>query len=300
MNIQTPFISIITPSYNMLEYLKRCRASIADQGVDVEHIIIDGSSCDGTPVWLSGQSDIISVSEKDGGMYEAINKGLTRAKGNVLAYLNCDEQYLPGTLKAVSDYFRDHPNIDVLFGDMILVNPDGSLIAYRKAFKPRLHYVLASYLYVYTCTMFFRRKIVDDGIFFDESLKGISDLDFVIKLIRRGYTCAHIPQYLSAFTITGNNLCIGNEQFNEEKRAYDRRLPLLSRLLKHPFNVMRLVEKCLHGAYFQKMPLIYSLFCDDDLKRRKEFVVAKASYSAKRMTTASGKTLSVEGCRPEL
>jgi glycosyltransferase involved in cell wall biosynthesis len=96
-------ISIVTPSYNMLDYLKRCHASIADQEkVSFEHLVIDGASKDGTPEWLRENPDIVSLSEPDNGMYDAINKGFRLAKGRILAYLNCDEQYLPGTLKYVN------------------------------------------------------------------------------------------------------------------------------------------------------------------------------------------------------
>ena len=131
-------ISIITPSYNMLPYLKCCAASIADQkGVCVDHIVIDANSIDGTQEWLAGQSKIRFISELDNGMYDAINKGLKYAKGDILAYLNCDEQYLPGTLAFVMEYFVSHPDVDVLFGDFLVVNSDGSLVSYRKAFQPR-------------------------------------------------------------------------------------------------------------------------------------------------------------------
>ncbi len=280
-------ISVITPSYNMLGYLKRCVASVADQtGAAFEHIVVDGASQDGTAAWVATNRNLKSINEPDNGMYEAINKGLKMANGEILAYLNCDEQYLPGTLSAVCEYFKKHPDVDVLFGDMLLVQPDGSLIAYRKAFKPRLGYILSSYLYVYTCTMFFRRRIVDDGHFFKENLKGIGDLEFVSRLIRHGYRCAHLKRYLSVFTITGQNLCINNQSFSEEKRNFDQSQPAWTRVLKYPLNVLRLIEKVLRGAYFQKMPLVYALYDDNDLTRRKQIRVVQASYSVKGIMTA--------------
>jgi len=82
-------ISVITPSYNMLPYLRRCAASVADQeGGKFEHIVIDGGSTDGSGEWLAKQGHIRSISEKDNGMYDAINKGLKQANGNILAYIN--------------------------------------------------------------------------------------------------------------------------------------------------------------------------------------------------------------------
>ena len=80
--IRLPDFSIITPSYNMLSYLRRCCASVADQeGVAFEHIVVDGGSIDGTGDWLKENQHLRSVSEKDDGMYDAINKGLLMSQG---------------------------------------------------------------------------------------------------------------------------------------------------------------------------------------------------------------------------
>ena len=134
-------ISIITPSYNMLDYLKRCRASVADQsGVEVEHIVADGGSTDGTVDWLATQGESMRVGEKadsdlipfrffsgkDGGMYDALNKGFDSASGDVVAWLNCDEQYLEGTLALVAERFKSDPGLGLVFGGALLVSPGGA------------------------------------------------------------------------------------------------------------------------------------------------------------------------------
>jgi len=93
-------ISVITPSYRNSERLKLCVASVADQeGVEVEHIVQDAGSDDGTLDWLLADRRVKACVEKDEGMYDAINRGLRKATGEIFAYLNCDEQYLPGALK---------------------------------------------------------------------------------------------------------------------------------------------------------------------------------------------------------
>jgi len=97
--------SIITPSYRNSAWLKLCIASVADQQVEVEHIIQDAGSDDGTLDWLLQDKRVRAFVEKDQGMYDGINRGLRRAGGDILAYLNCDEQYLPGALRAVRDFF---------------------------------------------------------------------------------------------------------------------------------------------------------------------------------------------------
>src|SRR5574339_629315 len=114
--------SVITPSFQNSTWLKLCVASVADQGVAVEHIVQDAGSTDGTLDWLQTDPRVRLFVERDSGMYDAINRGLQRASGDVLAYLNCDEQYLPGALQSVTEFFVSHPSVDVVFGDFVVVN----------------------------------------------------------------------------------------------------------------------------------------------------------------------------------
>src|ERR1700758_4755369 len=97
--------SIITPSFLGRQWLPLCIASVADQQrVEVEHIVQDSCSGDGTEELLRNYSSVREYIEKAEGMYDAVNRGFDRATGDILAYLNCDEQYLPGALKAVHEY----------------------------------------------------------------------------------------------------------------------------------------------------------------------------------------------------
>lgn len=111
-------------------------AGVLVSGATYEHLVMDGGSTDGTPCWLAERSEIGSVLERDAGMYDAVNKGFRRAHSALVSHLNCDEQYLPGALAFVRDYFGRHPEVDVLFGDALIIRPDGSLIAFRKGFAP--------------------------------------------------------------------------------------------------------------------------------------------------------------------
>jgi glycosyltransferase involved in cell wall biosynthesis len=273
-------ISIITPSYNMLEYLKRCAVSIADQeGEGFEHIVVDGASTDGTWEWLQQTSylHMRSISEQDNGIYDAINKGFKLAKGNILAYLNCDEQYLPGTLGFVKDYFERHPHVDIIFGDLLLIRPDGSLVAFRKGYQPRWFYIITSHLYVLSCTMFFRRKIMENGFFFDTRFQTTGDADFVVRVLRRGYRARHVKRYMAAFTMTGKNLSNVETGIREQKQLRNS-APLYLRAMRLPVNALRFAEKFLSGAYFQKKPLEYSVYVQGEAEERKLFSVNNASF----------------------
>ena len=124
--------SIITPSFRNSDWLKLCIASVADQqGVELEHIVQDSCSDDGTQDWLPRDPRVKAFIEKDGGMYDAVNRGYRRATGDILAYLNCDEQYLPGALKAVHDFFEAHPQIEVALAGSIVTDGDGKYICHR-------------------------------------------------------------------------------------------------------------------------------------------------------------------------
>lgn len=270
--------SIITPSYNMLSYLKCASASISDQeGVDFEHLVMDGGSSDGTAAWLRENPGIIGISEKDHGMYDAVNKGLKRARGDIISYLNCDEQYLPGTLAFVHDYFKSHPAVDIVFGNTLLVAPDGKLIAYRKGYRVNYAFIAVSHLYVLTCTMFFRRRIIDQGYFFNDKLRAVADMDFVLKLLKAGFTVRHLSRYLSTFTYTGDNLSV-SDTAKQETRQLNKNIPIYLKLLKYPLNITRLATKYLSGAYCEKYPLIYEIYDLEDLTKRKHFEAATANH----------------------
>lgn len=273
-----PCFSIVTPSLNMLPYLKNCVKSVEDQEqVECEHIVIDGISQDGTVEWLEKKRSIKYVSESDQGMYDALNKGFLRSNGQILAHLNCDEQYLPGTLEWIKSYFESHEEIDVLFGDALLIRPDGSLIAFRKGCRPRWSFILSSYLYVLTCTMFLRRRVIDDGNLLNPNFKFQGDAEFVVRLLRSGYNIRHVRKYISAFTMTGKNLSRNIHAPNERELLLSH-FPEFSRQWAWLLNMARLVEKFVSGAYFQSMPLSYSVYSCRNSSGRESFSVKKASF----------------------
>ena len=272
-----PFFSIITPSFNALNYLPLCRASVRDQNIDLEHLVIDGKSTDETVSWLKQEPDLIWTSEKDQGMYDAINKGLKRARGEIISYLNADEQYLPHTLHEVSSFFNKHPETDILFGSMLLIRPNGDLIAYRKAYPPLWSLILTSHLYVFSCAMFFRRKIIDHGFFFNPSLRDTGDWDFVLRILKAGYRAQITQKYLAAFTWTGHNMSAG-ENAKREIIQIHQSMPWWMKKTKPLFNAYRFGLKVKHRCYIEKKPLTYSIYTHKDLTQRTLFSEANPRF----------------------
>lgn len=121
-----PKISIVTPSYNQAAYIRDTIDSVLSQEYpDLEYFVIDGGSTDGTVEILKSYGKKLKwVSEKDKGQTDAINKGLRQASGEVLAYLNSDDIYLPGALKKVGEYYAK-TKADWITGDCLTIDEKG-------------------------------------------------------------------------------------------------------------------------------------------------------------------------------
>src|SRR5450432_2378309 len=166
--------SIITPSFRNSDWLKLCIASVADQkGVELEHIVQDSCSDDGTQDWLPHDQRVKAFIEKDAGMYDAVNRGYRRATGDILAYLNCDEQYLPGALAAVRDFFEKNPNVEVAFAGTIVTDGDGKYLCHRHSLLPHPRYAWLRFS-VLTSSTFIRRRVFHErGLCFDPTWRVI-------------------------------------------------------------------------------------------------------------------------------
>lgn len=122
-----PRITVVTPSFNQAQFIERTITSILDQGYpNLEYFVVDGGSTDGTVEILRKYEKHLAgwVSEKDRGQTHAINKGFARATGEVHAYLNSDDWYLPGALSAVGAHFAAHPETGLLHGRCVRTEED--------------------------------------------------------------------------------------------------------------------------------------------------------------------------------
>jgi glycosyltransferase involved in cell wall biosynthesis len=269
--------SIVTPSRNNSDWLKLCVASVADQGVELEHLVQDGASTDGTAEWLLRDPRVDAVSERDRSMYDGINKGLARASGEVIAYLNCDEQYLPGALRAVEEYFARNPKVDIVFGDAVVVEADGSFICYRRTVTPhRLHTWVNGNLSIFTCATFFRRSLLDRGLTFNPDVKMVGDTEWLLRVIESGARMGLLRQYTSAFTMTGRNIGF-TQQARREHEAFYGSAPLWARTLRKPIIYHHWLRRLASGAYSQG-PFSYSIYTKRTPARRSEFLVTEPTF----------------------
>ena len=262
----TARFSIITAARGTSQPLQRCLASVGDQcDAPVEHIVVykEQSPAEAT---LAGSHRILVQAPQAVGLYGALNQGLDAAQGELLAWLNDDEQYLPGTLTFVRHYFDEHPDVDMVFGDFLVVDEGGRLRAFRKGCAPRWPYILSAHLYVFSCALFFRRRVWESGLRFAAAFQSAGDMDFVARALRAGFRAAHVPRYFSTFTWTGDNMSSSAAARSEERRIRGA-APAWVRWLRGPLNLARLLEKAGSGAYRQVWPLTYELYLDDLTRR---------------------------------
>ena len=232
---------------------------------------------DGTLEWLASDRRVRAFVEKDSGMYNAVNRGLRRSSGEILAYLNCDEQYLPGALSAVSDYFEVHPRVDVLFGDCVVVDGTGNFLCYRKVQLPTKAHTMVAHLPTFTCSMFFRRRVVfERQFFFDPKWHDLGDADWVVRLLDANVPMGNSRRFFAAFADTGSNMNLSANARRERQVMFDS-APWWARRLKFILVCRHRLRRAAGGIYFQK-PFDYALYTTSSLERRAVHHVAAPTF----------------------
>jgi glycosyltransferase involved in cell wall biosynthesis len=251
--------SIVTPSFRNSDWLKLCIASVADQqGVEVEHIVQDSCSDDGTQDWLPDDKRVKAVIEKDKGMYDAVNRGYKRATGDILAYLNCDEQYLPGGLKAVHDFFEENPQMEVALAGTIIVDGAGKYICHRHLMVPLPLHVWYRFP-VLTSSIFIRRKVISErGIFFDARWKDLGDFHWMLTLMKHKVPMAVCASFVAAFADTGENMNLKPNAIRE-KFDTDKMIPSMAKALK-PVSILHHRLRRLIAGHFHLKPTKYQIY----------------------------------------
>ena len=203
----------------------------------------------------------------DVGMYDAINKGLRRATGDICSYLNCDEQLLAGALATVGEYLAKHTEMDVAFGDTIVVGREGEAICYWRPYVPTLAHLAGATLNTLSCSMFFRRSVVEAGHFFEIQWQVAGDQQWICGLLKKKRRMTCLPHPLAAFTFLGSNLG-ASEKAREEFKLISQVDGGLARFFRRGMHGLR---KILSGAYTLR-EMTYSIFVLSDPTRRRRFV----------------------------
>ncbi len=248
-----PKITIITPSYNQGRFIQETIDSVLHQNYpNLEYWVIDGGSTDGTVDILHSYGKKINwISEKDNGQTDAINKGLARATGEIIAYLNSDDVYLPNTLNTVAEYMLNNPTAQWLTGDYFIIDEYGKKIqSFVARYKRLLRSVLSLDLLlimnpIIQPSTFWRTGLQQKIGLFDDKLRYCMDYDYWIRASK--YAPVHVLlHHFSLFRIHRNSKggAQYSKQFTEEYDVASMHTRNLFVLLAH-----KLHAACIVGAY---------------------------------------------------
>jgi glycosyltransferase involved in cell wall biosynthesis len=179
-------ISIVIPSFNQGIFLQETIESILNQCYpNLEIILIDGGSTDGTMNIIKKYEEYFKywVSEKDSGQSNAINKGLKVATGDIFAWQNSDDAYLPGTFKYISEVFQNKKNIDVIFGGWNFINEKREKLSTRTLKRFNVIKLRAGYSIPPQPAVFFRKSSIERVGGLNELKNQVMDYDLYVKII---------------------------------------------------------------------------------------------------------------------
>lgn len=252
-------VSIVTCSFNQRAFLEATIQSVINQvNVDLEYIIIDGDSTDDSQSVIRQYQDKLSywVSEPDSGQSEAINKGLKRARGDIVGWLCSDDLLAPGALEQVISFFENNPKVDAIYGDAVLINANGAILKKKReiGFHP---WILANdHNYIPQPAMFWRRNVHSKIGYLREDLHLAMDLEFWLRMSKFGLKVIHINQCFAAmrchdaqkvFTqrlaLLAENTKIRNEYFSASRHKAQ------SFATQRVARASRIVKKLFHGGY---------------------------------------------------
>ncbi|MDX2212480.1 MAG: glycosyltransferase family 2 protein [Oculatellaceae cyanobacterium bins.114] len=243
-----PCISIVTPSYNQGQFIEETIRSVLLQGYpNLEYIIIDGGSTDNTIEIIRKYEPWIThwVSERDRGQAHAINKGLARSTGDILAYLNSDDYYLPNALFSVAAHFKQNPQTDLLHGRCRYIDVLGNKIGEQFGNIHRFSEIIdlwnvwwAQRQFVQP-EVFWTKRITEQIGYFREDLNYVMDYDYWCRILKAGGAVNQLDSEMACFRFTSQQKSNQREQVAQELLevvrpllwSSDVRLPLKQRLI---------------------------------------------------------------------
>jgi glycosyltransferase involved in cell wall biosynthesis len=212
MNLANPLVTIITPSYNRAWIIQECIDCIKNQSYkNIEHIVIDGASTDHTLDILKHEQknyNLQWISEKDRGIYDAVNKGIKLAKGQIIAYLNTDDFYFPYSVEVMVKKFLSS-QADIVYGDWLNLDYDTCFME----FLPCQHlnkYDLLLGGYLPQPAVFLRREVFEKIGSFDTDFKLMADNELFTRAAVQGAKIEKVNEFIAGQMLHGDNLLAGN------------------------------------------------------------------------------------------
>lgn len=202
-----PLITVVTPAFNSEKYIEQTIQNILAQDYpEIEYWVVDGGSRDGTLDILRRYAGRIQwISEPDRGMYDAINKGWQRARGQYIMCVMSDDLLCPGTLNLLVNYLEDHPECEMVYGDSYRIDGEGEIIDRLHAGQATFERLLGYGNNIFIGTMLLRSSLLERVGWMDNSLSESADYDFCLRVARRR-TLGYIPEPLAMFRMHSDQL----------------------------------------------------------------------------------------------
>jgi glycosyltransferase involved in cell wall biosynthesis len=222
----TPLVSIVTPSFNQARFLERTILSVLDQGYpNIEYLITDGGSTDGSLEIIRHYSNRLAwwVSEKDAGQTDAINKGFSHTKGEILAWLNSDDTYEPEAIAHAVEGLQQHPEAGMVYGDANLIDETDQIIGRFPTRQTDYARLRRGYVHIPQQASFFRASLWKQVGPLDPSFYFAMDYDLWVRLARVSQLI-YIPETWANFRLhsTGKSVIADDRCWPEMLRVHYR------------------------------------------------------------------------------
>jgi len=254
-------LSIITPSYNQGTYLGETISSVVQQGYpNLEYIIMDGGSTDESLDIIKMHEKDISVwiSEPDNGQSHAFNKGLSKSSGDIIGWLNSDDVYYPGALKKVVQVFNEHPEVDVVFGNVNFIDENGKVLHRTKEITLDLNtYVFTERCYHANAAGFFRKHCFEKYGLLNEKLVYSMDYELYLRFAFNHCVFFQLNDVLAAYRLHAHSKTYTRfdtmkaecKASAETYKKYLKIHPAFYLPLKYYYKMHRIIKKLFSRSY---------------------------------------------------
>ncbi len=184
---QQPLVTIVTPSYNQSGFLEATIQSVlAQEYPHIEYIIVDGGSTDGSLEILQRYEKRLAawISEPDQGQTDAINKGFQLGQGEIMAWLNSDDEYYPSAIREAVAFFERNPESKMVYGDVDIINESGRVVGKFNARQASYQRLMRGYVNIPQPAAFWRRSLWETAGPLDPSLYFAMDYDLWVRFAK--------------------------------------------------------------------------------------------------------------------
>jgi glycosyltransferase involved in cell wall biosynthesis len=236
-----PRLTVVTPSYNQVEYLERTILSVLNQHYpNLEYFIIDGGSTDGSLAIIKKYEPYLAgwVSERDRGQTDAINKGFRLATGDLVAFQNSDDVFAPGAFERVAQAWRKKPKAGVFYGDMYMTDANDVIQETFRMPPFSIECHLYEGMQIYNQSLFVRRELIQNNGYLDESLRFAIDYEWVARLgVIPGLSFQHVDGFWGAFRVqpAAKSSTMAIVGMAEHEQIRQRFIPLLKTRFNEAF-----------------------------------------------------------------